>query len=193
MKFQLQLPIPGKEFMSKPAQDYFKENNIYFRAKTSDKKASVVEWSIYRIKKVLYAEMYSLETRNWPNLLTKVVDKINDTPSPSLNFLKPSDIKSPADDYKVDLKKTFKPTPWRSYTESSDKYKEDGDLSIGDTVIVDLKRKNFEKSYLRRVSAFFYCTIFSQNVPFFENAAFFGKIVQFVGLVSIFWEFCCLL
>lgn len=142
----------GLEFTSPTTQKYMKNNNIYFRGKSGDKKASMAEWGIFKVKKLLYTEMYSRHTKNWPKILPTVVNKINNTESPSLNFLKPAEISSPADDYKVDRKKKFNPPPWQSFQENINKYSKKGDLSIGDTVLLDNKKMSFTKSYKPQVS-----------------------------------------
>lgn len=142
----------GLEFRSPKTQQYFKKHNIYWKGKSSGAKANYAEWGVFRVKKVLYAELYSKETKNWPKLLKPVVDKINDTPSPSLNYLKPSQISSPADDYLVDRYKSYKPESWKKIHQNILDYEKKGKFKIGDVVIMDDPVRNFTKSYRVRVS-----------------------------------------
>lgn len=142
----------GAEFRSPLTQDYFKQKKIYWHGKTGIVKASVSEWAVFRIKKVLYAEMMTKQTKNWPRLLKEVIQKINNTPSPSLNFLRPSEISSPEDDRLVDEKKPFKPMSWREMRQNSIDYERKGYFHEGETVILDNKKKNFDKSYKPRVN-----------------------------------------
>lgn len=131
-----------REFTCNETKKFFFDRKIYLKAKKNELKCSYAEWGIYRIKKLLYTEMYSKKTRNWPKIISNVVQKINDTPSPSLNNLKPSDLSSPLDDWK--LEKHLKPGSKNTDLAS--------DFQVGDIVILDNPKKNFEKSYKPRVS-----------------------------------------
>lgn len=141
----------GLEFRCGYTQDFFKKNKIYWHGKTGTVKASVSEWAIFRIKKVLYAQLMTDRTKNWPRLLKGVIERINNTPSPSLNFLKPSQINSPEDDHLVDEKKPFNPMSWREMRQNSLDYKKKGYFHEGETVILNNKHSNFVKSYKPRV------------------------------------------
>jgi len=134
----------GKEFTGKELVKLFSDHGTYFTFKKKKKKASFAEWAIYRIKKVLYSEMYSKKSRNWPSMLSQIVKNINDTPSPSLNYLRPSQISSPLDDYIVDQSKPYIPQKWQN------KIKKD-DFKVGDVIILDKRKQNFDKSYKLRV------------------------------------------
>lgn len=136
----------GGEFRSPYTKAYFQRNDIYWSPRINPHKAVFAENAIYYLKKKLYTQMFSQNTKIWHRMLQKTVDKINGTPVQALNNLRPREINSPLDDPKVDAAKKFVPPHWKSKRGKTS-------FEIGDVVILDKKAAAFQKSYLPRVSS----------------------------------------
>lgn len=98
-------------------------------------------------------------TQEWFTLLKKATNSYNETPIERLGWLKPNDISSPADSYKVDQSKLqhkipiVKETTFEEKRENVKNYS--GDLKIGDYVYKDFDQKLFDKSFDVSVKAKF--------------------------------------
>ena len=88
--YELQVDA-GSEFKG-AFKALLKKNKIYFRIKRPPNKASVAEFSIFQVKKVLYRYMGSSQSHNWVAALPKVVRSLNATPLKKLGFLTPESI-----------------------------------------------------------------------------------------------------
>ncbi len=125
------------EFLAKKTQKYLKENNIHFSPKGRKVKAALSEWAIFRVKKNLFTQMRSLNNKNWPDLIGKVVNKINAIPLSKNKSIRPMDVNSPMDDTK--LKPPILPH-WTTMVARQKKYeqsKNKSNLKVGDCVKVD--------------------------------------------------------
>jgi hypothetical protein len=89
----------GAEF--KGLKRYFEERDIRHEYKFGLTKCTFAENAIYHIKMRLYTALRSSQTRDWPSLLTKIVNNYNNTPQKPIKNLKPSDFKSSFDDVKL--------------------------------------------------------------------------------------------
>ena len=76
--YELQVDA-GSEFKG-AFKALLKKNKIYFRIKRPPNKASVAEYSIFQVKKVLYRYMRSSLSHNWAAATQKVVRSLNATP-----------------------------------------------------------------------------------------------------------------
>ena len=89
----------GAEF--KGLKRYFDEKDIRHQFKFGVTKCTFAENGIYTIKMRLYTALRSTHSRNWPELLKKIVTNYNNTPQSVLKNLKPNDFQSSFDDVKL--------------------------------------------------------------------------------------------
>ena len=144
----------GKEFQSHELHDYFKSKGIFYRPRPPVLKASFSEWSIMRIKNVLYNQMRYTGNQNWIKLLPEVIKRINNTPMPVLNGLKPNDFQSKLHDVKLPLVKS---PHWKTLLENQTKYEKNSrNLQVGQLVLLDKylldKHNAFPKGFSVQVS-----------------------------------------
>ena len=155
--YELQVDA-GSEFKG-AFKTLLRKSKIYFRIKRPPNKASVAEFSIFQVKKVLYRYMRSSLSHNWVAAIPKVVRSLNATPLKKLGYLAPESITSEESSVFVDeaLKKNHLDVPKEPlYTEqlqNQKKYDEKSQTSQKllkklDYVFVDLKSSGaFDKSY----------------------------------------------
>ncbi len=125
------------EFISKKTQEFLTLNKIHYAPKGRKVKAALAEWAIYRVKKNLFSFMRATKDKNWPDLITKVVEKINSIPLQRNKALRPRDFDSPLDDTKL---KPPKVPHWKTMVDRQKRYeksKNKNNLKVGDCVKVD--------------------------------------------------------
>ncbi len=145
-------------------RQYCKENNILFKYKYGQNKASFAENIIQILKRRLYRFLRGTLNKNWPEVLLKVVDDYNNTPLKKIGFLKPNEILTKFDSKKVrdalalhnieiqdepnykDQRKN------QEVYEKLDQVKKKTTISKGDYVFVNFLQKAFDKSFDYQVS-----------------------------------------
>jgi len=147
----------GTEFSL--VKNFCKKNHIIFKYKFGANKANFSEWGILIIKKRLYKMMRGTFDKNWPDLITKVVEDHNNTPQKKIGYLTPNQINNPYDSAKV--REQLKKYNFESYSEPNffiqNKNQEDfkdtkHDINVLDYVYVDFKQDLFSKSFDVQVS-----------------------------------------
>ena len=152
----------GSEFISQA--EWFKERNIVYVKKVGIHKASAAEHCIFLVKRKLYLILQSEQTKNWPKYLKTVAKHLNETPVPKLGDVRPIDINSFLDDYKIrEAQKEHFVTPvtaptFKERRQNEKKYNSAVNvLKLGDLVYLDQKETAFTKQYNKKVSnTFFY-------------------------------------
>ena len=155
--YELQVDA-GSEFKG-AFKTLLKKNKIYFRIKRPPNKASVAEFSILQVKKVLYRYMRSSLSHNWVAAIPKVVRSLNAIPLKKLGYLTPASITSEESSVFVDeaLKQNHREIPKEpTFTEQFQNQKtyeqksqtSEKLLKKDDYVFVDLKSTGaFDKGY----------------------------------------------
>lgn len=137
----------------------FDSLHIHFRTKThSDNKANFSEHGIFLVKRKLYMMMEELNTSNWPALLVKVVEQLNNRPVEKLGGIKPKNINSFYDDVIVrEAQKEKKvnvyeqPTYDQQEANQTEYEKKRSLMQAGTFVYLQNKKATFQKSYLPHV------------------------------------------
>ena len=146
----------GKEFKGQFAA-FLKKNNIYHSKIKTFVKASIAERYIGIVKQRLFKAMDSLNTKDWPSLLSNTVKAINSTGNKAIGGLKPIHIKTPHDNIKLRaaLKKTGveEPTHWYNHIKNQEEYeKNPSNIQVGDLVLSNInKGERFRKGYQWKV------------------------------------------
>ncbi len=137
----------GAEFVGN--KDFFKKNKIFFKIKTGRHKAAFAEKGIQIVKRRLFRLLRTLRKENWPDYLESVVKAINNSPNIAIGFLRPSEIKAPEDDPKVDKAKGLKEdVSFQDQEEKQKKYERNSSLlQKGDHVHADFGPSVFAKGF----------------------------------------------
>ena len=152
-----------KEF--KKMKKWFNDQGIFTRFLIRRHKAALAELYVYKLKRRLFQFDAHNDTELWHTKLEAFTKNENNTEEPVLGGLKPSSIKSPADDERVWQSNPERPTliHWQDAIKSQKKYEADSSkLQVGDLVLYDhpvviskgKNRKrvhNFPKSYHPKV------------------------------------------
>lgn len=147
----------GKEFEGEFGQ-FLSRNNIYHSKIKTFVKASIAERYIGIVKQRLFKAMDSLNTMDWPKLLTDIVKAINSTGNKAIGGLKPINISTPYDNIKLReaLKKSGAPEPthWYDQIKNQEAYEKDvNKIQVGDMVLSNItKGERFRKGYQWKVS-----------------------------------------
>ncbi len=101
------------------------------------------------VKRRLYRLCRSLLTNDWPKYLQKIVSALNNTPNAAIGFLRPSEIKSPLDDPKIDSKIGVpEDTSFEEQRRNQKMYEENKKLlQVGDHVYLDFPPSTMEKGF----------------------------------------------
>ncbi len=101
------------------------------------------------VKRRLYRLCRVLLTNNWPKYLKTVVQALNNTPNKAIGFLKPSEIKSPLDDPKIDaVVGVPEDITFQDQIRNQESYEsETKNLQIGDHVFMDFPPATLQKSF----------------------------------------------
>ncbi len=101
--------------------------------------------------------MRTLMTQNWPKYLESVVQAINNSPNIAIGGLRPSTIKSPMDDPKIDERLGFKDDiPIETQKKNQKIYeKQKKKLQVGNYVFLDFVPTAFSKSFDTKRSQIF--------------------------------------
>lgn len=146
----------GKEFEGEFAA-FLRQHNIYHSKIKTFVKASIAERYIGIVKQRLFKAMDSLNTKDWPSLLSNIVKAINSTGNKAIGGLKPITIKTPHDNIKLReaLKKSGskEPTHWYDHIKNQEKYeKNPANIQVGDLVLSNInKGERFRKGYQWKV------------------------------------------
>ncbi len=137
----------GTEFTGN--KKYFQTESIYFKVKIGRHKAAFAEKGIQIVKRRLYRLLRTLRTTDWPKYLAQVVSAINNSPNSAIGYLRPSDIKTPEDDPKVDKAEGLKEdVSFQQQEENQKRYEENKNtLQKGDHVHADFGPSPFAKSF----------------------------------------------
>ena len=128
----------GKEFYNKDVNSWLKENNIVMYSTYSEHKSCVVERFNRTLKEMMWKRFTAENTRNWINMLDKLMKKYN-TKFHSTIGMSPSEASKQENEMRV-LQNTIEKT--RSIPITKPKFK------IGDTVRLSRTKAIFEKGYL---------------------------------------------
>jgi hypothetical protein len=148
----------GKEFLGKSCRDLFKNQRIVYRSKYGQNKANFAENAIGRIKRKLYMLLRSQLNHNWVAALGKVVSSFNNTPTKSIGWLKPNDIKSKIDSIEVNEQRrehgieVYKEPTFKEQLQLQ-KHEDPKSFKINDYVYLDFDQKTFDKSFDTQVCA----------------------------------------
>ncbi len=164
----------GSEFQGSKA--FFLKEKIVYKVKVGANKASFAEHGIQvrnfcfstnfscptdfslvqMVKRRLYRLCRTLKTKNWPKYLNRVTRAINNSPNSAIGHLKPSEIKSPLDDPKVDNAIGLpQDVSFAEQQKNQAKYeKERTNLQTNDYVYLDFPPSTMEKSFDSPVSFF---------------------------------------
>ena len=137
----------GSEFIGN--KRFFEAEEIYFKVKTGRHKAAFAEKGIQIVKRRLYRLLRAFTTQNWPKYFSQVVLAINKSPNPAIGNLRPSDIKTPEDDPKVDRAHGLKEdVSFQQQKVNQKKYEaKKSVLQKGDHVHAEFGPQSFEKSF----------------------------------------------
>lgn len=137
----------GAEFLGN--RPFFEKENIYFKYKTGQNKASFAEHAIFLVKRKLYRLMRSLLTKDWPKYLPYVVRSLNNTPNEAIGGLKPSIIQTRTDTPLIDQRIGFHSDV--SFEEQKEKQKQyklnPKKLQVGSFVYVNYPATLLGKSF----------------------------------------------
>lgn len=125
-------------------------------------KASEAEHCIFLVKRKLYLILQSKQTNNWPKYIKDVVTQLNQVQVPKLGYVRPIEINSFLDDYKVrdgqnlhGISAVSAPT-LSERRENEKKYSSAKNvLQLGDLVYLDPNENKFSKQYVRKVKHIF--------------------------------------
>ena len=81
----------GKEFYNVGVRDLLKSHDVNYFSMLSDKKAAIVERFNRTLKTMMWKYFYSKGTRNWVDVLGKLVENYNSTKHSSI-LMKPNDV-----------------------------------------------------------------------------------------------------
>ncbi len=101
------------------------------------------------MKRKLYRLTRTLRTPDWPKYLRKIVQGINNTPNRAIGNLRPSEIKSPIDDPKIDAVVGIpEDVPFKVQRQKQQEYTQDKSLlQVGDYVYMDFPTQALDKSF----------------------------------------------
>jgi len=148
----------GGEFLG--LSKFFRERQIYFKAKYLQHKANFSEHYMFLIKKKLYMMMRSEISDDWPKFLPYVVDALNHKPIKALGFKSPSEINSEWDDVKIRESQkekkiqVYHEPDWKTQNKNQEKYlsSSKNKFQPGTFVYIDKKTEVFNKSFFAQVS-----------------------------------------
>lgn len=146
----------GKEFEGELAV-FMRKNSIYHSKIRTFVKASIAERYIGIVKQRLFKAMDSLNTKDWPSLLSNIVKAINSTGNKAIGGLKPINIRTPHDNLKLRnaLKKSGvkEPTHWYNHIKNQEEYEKNlSNIQVGDLVLSNInKGERFRKGYQWKV------------------------------------------
>jgi hypothetical protein len=103
--------------------------------------------------------MQSELSENWPKFLPIVIANLNNTPVPKLGNIKPIEVNSYLDDYKIreaqlarNITPVLAPTLQERNKNEENFNQADSSFKTGDLVYLDFKESAFSKQYLKKVS-----------------------------------------
>ncbi len=101
------------------------------------------------VKRRLYRLCRTLKTKKWPKFLKQITKAINNSPNSAIGFLKPSDIKSPLDDPKIDDKIGIpEDVSFEQQAKNQQEYENNNkNLQQGDYVYLDFPPSTMEKGF----------------------------------------------
>jgi hypothetical protein len=138
---------------------FYREHVIRHKVIRSKAKAALAERYIGIVKERLFKGMEALSDKNWVKLLPDITQAVNDTQNPSNGGLKPSDIKTPWDNIKLEEVKKNRPYQqpnWYDQRIAQRRYEENAkNIKVGDLVLSHTGKKSmFRKGYQRKVRIF---------------------------------------
>jgi len=150
----------GKEFVG--LKNYFKGKKIWHKIIRTANKAAVAESSISLIKQRLFVALQTLDTKNWPSLLPKIVTALNSTENKAIGGIQPGSIVTPFDNVKLDKvedKRPYTQPHWYDQIKAQENYeKKPTNLQVGDLVLVKREKEKtdtFKKGYQVPVSFYY--------------------------------------
>jgi len=152
----------GTEFAK--FKKFCKENEIIFKYKNGQNKASFAENIIQIIKRRLYKLLGGILSHDWPFYLEKVVEDYNNTPLKKIGYLKPNQVTSIFDSEKVRnaLKSNnilVKDEPdYKTQRKNQEIYENSKDKSLiqkGDYVYINFSSAKFDKGFDYQVNFYF--------------------------------------
>ena len=152
----------GTEF--KGLKKLFREYGIYHKIATTDVKASIAERYIGIVKERLMKAMDSLRNKNWPKLLPDIVKAINSTENKAIGGLKPSEVETPFDNFKLEEKmedRKYQQPHWYEQLKNQEKFEGNvKNIQVGDWVLANQpQKKDWKKDSRERYFYFFYSFI----------------------------------
>lgn len=156
------------EFIALTNDGYFQRNHIWVHFKKPPLKAPYIEGTIFHIKRKLYLAMRSQETRNWPELVDKIVHNWNFRSHKSLGNLKPAQLNSPEKSVLLDQYVNKKESTFEERRQNEKDYEQDGKIQVNSYVFISPNIKR-HRGFHEQVSAMFFSQIFIAMERSFER------------------------
>ena len=120
---------------------FFKDNGVYYHAKRGFNKANFAEHMIHLIKRKLFIQLRVTNRRDWQNILSQVVDNLNNTGRKFLGGLKPINLNSYTSATAVDRAVGFsKESQYSDHQTNVDRFNAKTDLNVGDYAYISPKK-----------------------------------------------------
>ena len=148
----------GKEFYNKHMDEWIKENNIIRYSTYGEHKSAVVERFNRTLKEKMWKRFTAENTRNWINMLDKLINKYNNTVHSTIKMT-PTEASKPENKFKV-----LNNHGYLQHQQLNPKFE------VGDRVRISRVKAVFEKGYLPNWSEEIYeITEVKQTNPFTYN------------------------